>query len=108
MRHLITLTLFLITLNTFSQRDWKENTYYKFRGDEINICNTAFYPSYSLNNYGGQVITGYFQKCKVLKWVEEYHAGDISIWYKGKWEAEWADGSYWRCYWATFDIKLER
>jgi hypothetical protein len=102
----ILIVLLFLSLNIFSQTDWKVGSYYKSKGKDIIVCDTTLYEKYSLNNFGGKVLTGYYRKCKVLIWEEEYYTGYINTWFKNSWESEWADGNFWKCYWKEVNIKL--
>ena len=99
------IIFFFLSLNVFSQRDWKTDVYYKSKGKEIMKCDSTIYEKYSLNSFGGKVLTGYYRKCKVLNWIEEYYNGYVNIWFKDKWETEWIEGSAWKCYWTETEMK---
>jgi len=97
MKKLITILALLFSLNILAQYDYKEKTIYKFKGNDNITCDTMAYPITTSNSYGGAVVTGYYQKCKMLIWTQEYYTGNVLFWFNGKWRTEPGDGKFWKC-----------
>ena len=102
MKKLLVVVLFFLSFICFSQKDWNENIIYKFKGNETINCDTTIYSIIVNNDYGNPVITGYYMKCKMLVWSQEYFTGNVSFWFHGKWRTEPGDGKFRRCQWADF------
>jgi hypothetical protein len=101
MKKLILLTLLFLlflSLSIQAQKSWNENVVYKSKGPDLRTCDSTIYERTELNSYGAKVITGYYQKCRVMVWESEYYSGYVAVWAFGEWEAEWADGTFWKCH----------
>ncbi len=102
MKKILIILALLFSINLFSQYDYKEKVIYKFKGNDSITCDTIAYPIKTNNSYGDPVVTGYYQKCKMLTWTQEYYSGNIVFWFNGKWHVELGDGKFWKCEWIDF------
>jgi hypothetical protein len=106
MKKIIAIIGLALSMNAFGQKEWKENELYKYRGDDVRKCDTTVYEKHSKNSYGNNVVTGYYMKCKVLRWDMETRTGNVKVWSNNKWAEEWIDGDCWMCYWDNIEVKL--
>ena len=100
------IIILCISINAFCQSDWSEKYHYKEKGADLSFCGKD-YPTFSYNDYGNPVITGYAQKCKVLIWTREFYFGYMRVWNGTTWDSIKSDNRCWKCEWIEKEVKLK-
>lgn len=102
----------LIALFTFISfvcvsQNYDTTKHYLNQGTSPIICDPTTYELTDVNSYGSLVIVGYYQKCKVLTWEQEFYEGTIYMWFDNKFkEIKNASGKFWKARWEDAKIKI--
>lgn len=97
---------FALTSLSCIAQTYDTTKHYLNQGLKITECEQDTNEITQPNSYGSPVVTGYYQKCKVLTWEQEQFDGTIYMWFNNRFiEIPNSHGKFWKAHWE--EVKLE-